>query len=184
MPLSDDPAKRARQLANLRPATPAPIGNRRRLTHGGRSELLLRDVEAEVAELRDAFADAAPVRDLDGSAPAADTAALEVAARALKRYRHLSGWLDLHGRLDDRGGVRPAAELELKAERQLTAALDSLGMTPRSRVALGLDLARTRASLDEEMAAGREVWQRAERRLEAIDGDSTGPDDDGGGEAA
>lgn len=131
-------------LANLRPgAGRAGSGNTRALRHGGRSELLLRDVDAEVRDLLDALADAAPVREADGTLPAADAIAVERAARALKRYRHLAGWLDAHGRLDEKtGDVKPAAELELKAERELAAALDSLGMTPRSRAALGLDLSR------------------------------------------
>lgn len=88
---SDDPAVADRQRQNLRPAPPAPAGNARALVHGGRSELLLRDVEAEVAELAAALGDAAPVRDPDGGLPAADLIAVEAAARALKRYRHLEG---------------------------------------------------------------------------------------------
>ncbi len=59
--LSDDPAVRERQLQNLRPAPPAPKDNQRRLVHGGRSEVLLRDVEAEVAEIAAALGDVAPI---------------------------------------------------------------------------------------------------------------------------
>ena len=55
--MSDDPEKRERQLRNLRPAPPAPAGNSRALVHGGRSELLLRDIEDEVAELAAALSD-------------------------------------------------------------------------------------------------------------------------------
>ena len=77
MPLSLDPDARARQLANLRLA--APVGNLRAVRHGGRSELLLRDVDAEVRELMDALGDAAPVRE-GGELPEADVAAVEVAA--------------------------------------------------------------------------------------------------------
>jgi len=145
-PLSTDPEKKKKQLANLKPqpAPPAPEGNQRRLVHGGRSELLLRDVEAEVRELMDALDEAVPVRDGDGGVPVADVTAIERCARALKRYRHLSQWLDLHGRIEERtGAVKPAAELELKAEAALAAALDGLGLTPTSRAKLGLDLART-----------------------------------------
>lgn len=106
--------------------------------------MLLRDVEAEVAELAAALGDAAPVRDPDGGLPAADLIAVEAAARALKRWRHLSAWLDAHGRLVERdGSVKPAAELELRAERQLNDALDRLGMNPMARSKLGLNLARS-----------------------------------------
>jgi len=141
---SDDPVKRDRQLANLRPAPPAPAGNSRRMVHGGRSELLLRDVEAEVAELAAALGDTAPVRDPDGGLPIADVIAVEAAARALKRYRHLAAWLDAHGRIEERtGNVKPAADLELRAERQLNDALDRLGMNPMARSKLGLNIARS-----------------------------------------
>jgi len=142
---SDDSAKRERQLQNLRPAPAAPAGNQRHLVHGGRSELLLRNVEAEVAELAAALGDAAPVRDPEtGALPAADLIAVETAARALKRYRHLAAWLDTHGRIKEKSGnVKPAAELELKAERQLNEALDRLGMNPMARSRLGLNIARS-----------------------------------------
>lgn len=154
---SPDPEARARSLANLQRGggRPAEPGNALARRHGARSEVLLRDVEDEVAELRDALAEAAPVRGPDGSLPAADVVAVERAARALKRWRHVSAWCDLHGRLDDRtGGVKPAADYELRAERELGRALDALGMTPDSRFRMGLglgralDLARAIAHLD------------------------------------
>lgn len=117
------------------------------MRHGGHSEALLRDVGAEVRELMDALGETVPVRDVDGGVPAADLVAVERAARCLKRYRHLATWLDLHGRIVEsgkgKGQVKPAAELELKAERELAAALAALGMDPLSRAKLGLDLART-----------------------------------------
>ena len=165
MPLSDDPTAKARQLANLkRGGSPTAKGEpSTRLSHGGRSELLFRDVEAEVRELMEALGEAAPVREPDGSVPPADMAAIEQAARALKRYRHLAAWCDLHGRLDGgTGKVKPAAEYELKAERSLAVALDSLGMTPTSRARLGLDLART-TDLALDWAAQHERERGAER---------------------
>jgi hypothetical protein len=142
MPISKDPIQRAKQIANLRRGgPPAKPGNRLAWKHGGRSALLVADVEAEILELMSALGDAAPVKE-GGELPAADVAAVERCARALKRWRHLSQWLDLHGRLDDRGNVKPAAELELKAERELAAALEALAMTPASRAKIGVDIAR------------------------------------------
>ena len=176
MPLSSDPVKRERQLANLRAAPPAPPGHTRSLVHGGRSELLVRDVEVEVRELMDALGAAAPVRDQDGGLPAADVVVVEAAARALKRWRHLSAWLDAHGRLEEKtGDVKPAAELELKAERQLHEALDRLGMNPSARSKLGLNLARA-ATLGEVLAEGGEAWRRnadrgSEAKSDAVDGE-------------
>lgn len=49
MPLSNDPEKRARQLANLQRGNPAPHGNTRRLTHGTRSERRLEPLRIEMA---------------------------------------------------------------------------------------------------------------------------------------
>jgi hypothetical protein len=166
-------ARHPNSLANLIPGRgQAGPGNLRHLTHGATSELLLRDVEAEVRELLDALAEAAPVKEADGTLPAADAVAVERAARALKRYRSVSGWLDLHGRLDDDGEVRPAAELELKCERELGAALDSLGMTPQSRSKLGLRLVSA-ATLAEDAEANREARERLDRRLEALEASPT-----------
>ena len=75
--------------------TPATVGNSRALKHGYRSEGLVKAVEAEVRELMDALAESAPVRDPDGGLPGADVVAIEAAARALKRWRHVSAWCDL-----------------------------------------------------------------------------------------
>jgi len=135
-------------LANLKPPPPTPLGVTHALKHGFRSEVLVRDVEVEVRELMDALAESAPVREPDGSLPAADTVAIETAARALKRYRSVSTWLDLHGRLDDKGEVRSAARYELDGERALHRCLDSLGMSPMARSKLGLNLARTAGAFD------------------------------------
>jgi P27 family predicted phage terminase small subunit len=173
MPLSTDPAKRATQLANLQPgAGQASDGNGRALTHGGYSAALVADVETEVLELMEALGGSAPVHDPDGSLPAADVAAVERAARALKRWRTLSQWCDLHGRIVERGkakgAVKPAAELELKAERELAAALEALGMTPRSRAALGVDLVRARVTAEEAEAA-RAARERLDARAGAVE---------------
>ncbi len=137
-------------LANLRRGeTVAPIGNTRALRHGFRSEQLVKDVEAEVRELMDALAEAAPVRDPDGGLPGADTVAIEAAARALKRWRSVSTWCDLHGRFDEKTGeVKQAAEYELDGERALQRCLDSLGMSPMARSKLGLNIARTAQTFD------------------------------------
>lgn len=142
MPLSSDPAARERQLANLQPAPAAPSGNRRAVKHGAHSTLSADAISAEVRELYDVLADSAPLRDGVGALPVADEAAVEVAARALHRYRKIATWLDLHGRLAEKTGEpKPAARYEVDCERALERALDSLGLNPRSRARLGLDLA-------------------------------------------
>lgn len=158
-------ARNPNSLANLIKPPPATIGNTRAMTHGFRSAALVADVAAETLELMAALAEAAPVRDSDGGLPAADTVAIETAARALKRYRAVCAWLDLHGRLDDKGNVKEAARYELAGERALGRALDVLGMNPQSRVRLGLNLARTAGAFD----LARH-WQQA-------DADGTAEDD-------
>jgi hypothetical protein len=134
-------------LANLkRGETRAPIGNTHAMTHGFRSEALVRDVEAEVRELMDALAEQAPVRDPDGSLPGADIVAVETTARALKRYRHVSAWCEQYGRFDPKTHEeRPAAAYELRAEAALHVCLNAIDMTAQSRSRLGLNLARAQS---------------------------------------
>jgi hypothetical protein len=165
-PVGGGGARNSRSLANLkRGNSDPPIGNARAMTHGFRSEALVRDVEAEVRELMDALAESVPVRDPDGGLPAADTIAVEAAARALKRWRHVSVWCDAHGRFDPKTHAeRPAAGYELRAESALHLCLNSLGMSPMARSKLGLNLARAQ-SFD----LARE-WQRDD---EAIEGTTT-----------
>jgi hypothetical protein len=166
--LSRDPDKRARQLANLTAAPAPPAANRRALRHGGYSEALVADVSLEVRELMAALSDTAPVRDPDGSLPAADLVAIERAARLLRRYRRLEAWLDLYGELDeDTGQVKPAAKLALEVGTSLDRSLDALGMTPTSRARLGLDLART-FDLAQAMAADA-VLERQELEHADVD---------------
>lgn len=164
-------ARNPASLSNLRPFTPdgrVGVGNQRGLKHGWRSELLVRDVEREIRELMNALAEQAPVRDPDGGLPGADIVAVEAAARALKRWRSVSHWCDLHGRLDDDGEVRPAARYELEGESALHRCLDVLGMNPTSRAKLGLDLVRAQRTLGDELAEGRAAWEQRE----AIDGEA------------
>lgn len=152
MPLSRDPEARARQLANLKsgersgnliPGQGAEAGKAARTSHGAYSERLVADVNAEVRELLEALSDAAPVRAVDGGLPAHDVIAVERAARLLRRYRAVENYLDLHGLLDEKGNVRPAAELSDQLGASLDRVLAALGMTPAARAKLGVDLARS-----------------------------------------
>jgi hypothetical protein len=99
-------------------------------------------VSEVVLEIRDALADAAPVRDQAGELPAADEATV-LAARALCRVRRVEAWCDMHGYLDERtGDVKPAVRYLEQATRTANELLASLGMNPRSRMRLGVDLQR------------------------------------------
>lgn len=140
-PLSSDPVARGRQLANLRRGDNPTPGNEFAVKHGAAATLTVEQVSAEVAELYDVLAATAPLRDRVGELPVADEVAVEIAARALHRYRKLTAWLDLHGRLDEKGEVKGAAQFELQCERALERSLDVLGLNPTARARLGLDLA-------------------------------------------
>jgi hypothetical protein len=142
-PLSRDPEKRATQLRNLVPgARTAEVGNRRAVRHGGYAAVAAERMEAKVAEVYAALAEDAPLRDVDGGLPAADSAAVRLLAEALCRLEDVSANVRDRGLLDAAGAVRPVVELEAKLRREVGDHLDALGMTPRSRARLGLDVAR------------------------------------------
>jgi hypothetical protein len=146
-PIGGGGHRNANSLANLR--NRLPEGNTAAMTHGFRSEALVRDVEGEVRELMDALAEGAPVREADGSVPTADTVAIEAAARALKRYRSVNAYCEMYGRFDEKTGeVKSCARYELEGERALQRCLDSLGMSPMARSRLGLNIARTAGAFD------------------------------------
>jgi hypothetical protein len=146
VPLSDDPAKRQRQLANLQPnARPAPVGNQHRRTHGGYARVRTDEIGQRAAELFDALAADAPLRDPDGELPPVDVAAVHLLARTLVRLERVEAHLDSTGEVDQRSGEPRHAVIDLEARlrREAAAMLDRLGMTPAARARLGLDLART-----------------------------------------
>ena len=143
MPLSDDPEKRARQLANLKPRpVPAPYGARR---HGGYSAVTAERLAPRTREIYDALALDAPLRDQSGELPAADAGIVTLLAQALCRLEDVTGYLTETGWLDQKTGEPRPAVLEIERRLQALAAgfMDRLGMTPTSRAKLGLDLTRT-----------------------------------------
>lgn len=149
MPLSDDPEKRARQLANLPnmrgepPANAWAPGASPALRHGLRSRAPSKIVlDPIVREIEDALAADLPLKNGDGSVPAADRFAVELAAIALLRVRRVSAYLQLHGDTDEKGALRPELEGLGKAVEHAARMLDRLGCSPRARAALGVDVAR------------------------------------------
>src|SRR4051812_40302168 len=89
-------------LANLHahPAPPAPRGHTRSLHHGGLAKVTIPGLDRARGEILDGLADGAPVKDPDGSLPAADLASVELAARALARVRSVDDWIAEHGPFD------------------------------------------------------------------------------------
>jgi len=142
--LSSDPEKRARQLANLRPAPAAPVGNHRTRRHGGYAQVSVERIEGRAREVFDALAADAPLRDEGGDLPAADQAAVHLLAQSLCRLEDVAGHLAATGWIDQRTGEprQSVLDLEARLRREAAAMLDRLGMTPASRARLGLDLVR------------------------------------------
>jgi hypothetical protein len=143
-PLGGGGRRNPNSLANLRNAPAAPSGNRRALTHGGYATVARERLDAKVQEVFDALAADAPLRDADGSLPRADAALVRLLAECLCRLEDVSANVREFGLRDQKTKeVRPAVEVEMRLRREAADHLDALGMSPRSRARLGLDLART-----------------------------------------
>jgi hypothetical protein len=110
-------------------------------------------------------ANAAACGDPDGELPAADGVTVALLAQALCRLDDVGGYLTNHGLLDADGEVRPVVDLERRLRLEAADHADAMGMSPRSRAKLGLDLVRT----DVEMArAGAERESDPERRRQLL----------------
>lgn len=132
-------------LANLVKVPPATTGNRRALSHGGYAEVAAEALSAKTSEVYDALAADAPLRDEQGGLPRHDSVQVRLLADVLCRLDSVGGWLD--GRWATKE-ARPVLELESRLRREAADYLDALGMTPRSRAKLGLNIARTAQSFD------------------------------------
>jgi hypothetical protein len=143
VPLSSNPRKRERQLRNLEPAPPVQPGNRFAVQHGGYAAIARDRLEEKQRQVFDALSADAPLRDARGELPRHDAAQVTLLADVLCRLDSINSYLDARGYLDDKGNVRPAAELAGRMRREASDYLDALGMTPKSRAKLGLLLQRT-----------------------------------------
>lgn len=165
MPMSRDPRKRQRQLANLQRGgqtpTAAPRGNQRARTHGAYAVVAADRLDRKQAEVFAALAEDAPLRAPDGGLPAAHAVPVHMLAKALCRLEDVEQFLTLRGLVDDDGKERPALDVERRLRLEVADWCDALGMTPRAQARLGLDLVRTEAmDLAKAMSA-----------LDIVDGD-------------
>jgi hypothetical protein len=141
-------ARNPNSLANLRRGPqpglkPAPRGNTLGLRHGGRAEITIPGLDQARQDIFDRLSASAPVRDERGELPAADEATVELAARALARHRSVDNWLAVHGILDEKTGEpKKAVYYAESSARTADGLLAKLGMNPKDRAALGLDVAR------------------------------------------
>lgn len=176
MPLSSDPDARSRQLANLRPGSGAPVGNGRAVRHGAYAAVTEAELSGKVRELVEALGADLPVRERDGGVPAADGLALRLLAENRVRRARVAESELRHGIEAPDGKLRGIVEFGLRLDREARALAVELGMTPRSRAALGLDLVRAQSAseqLADLAAAGR-------RTRHGADVEATAEDDDGG----
>ena len=142
-PLSNDPERRARQLQNLRRGGTSLPGNQASRTHGGYSLVARGRLDAKAAEVYSALEEDLPI--------AASGVVVRLLAECLCRLDDVTAYLRDRGLLDAKGEFRAAVEVEARLRREAAEHADALGLTPRSMVRLGLDVARGR-SLAERMA--------------------------------
>jgi hypothetical protein len=147
MPAKRGTPGRRRSDANLVPAPPAPVGNDRAVSHGAYSAIAVERIDAKVRVMFDALAADAPVRE-NGGLPAADGPVVRLLAETLCRLDDVTEFLGRRGWQDRKGNPRPALMVESRLRAQALSLLVELGMTPRSRAALGLDLVRAGQALD------------------------------------
>jgi hypothetical protein len=164
-PLSSDPVKRETQLANLQPGAGAGDGGLRRAhSHGGYAEIVAERLADREREIYDALASDAPLRDSDGGLPRHDSAVVALLAQVMIRLEDVAADIAVRGILEQRGkrrgAVRNVVDLEARLRREAAGYLDALGCTPKSRAALGLNLAATK-DLALQWAAEAEAERRA-----------------------
>jgi len=134
----------SRKAIEGRVAPPAPFGNQRAAKSHAHSkpDKFIKEIEEARRLLIEGLSDRAPIKGSDGRPHPADEPTIEQAAIAVGRVRAIDNYLALNGYLDEDGNPRPALEALDKAQRRATDLLDRLGMNPRSRAALGVDLVR------------------------------------------
>ena len=139
-------ARHPASLANLRPGgNVAPLGNTQTRKHGAYARIAAERLDEKAREVYDALAADAPLRGDDGGLPSHDAVQVRLLADVLCRLDSVGAWLA--GRWATDEGQR-ALEIESKLRREAADYLDALGMTPRSRAKLGLNLARTAGAFD------------------------------------
>jgi hypothetical protein len=87
----------------------------------------------------------APLRDENGELPVADRLTAELLAILLVRLGRAGVYLDEQGEFTRGGKVKPVAEYERRLANVARDYLESLGLTPRGRGKLGVDLARVQS---------------------------------------
>jgi hypothetical protein len=135
-------------------------GNRRAVSHGGYAAVVAERLDEKVHAVYEALSADAPLRDATGELPRHDHAQVVLLAECLSRLEDVRAHLRDFGLFDRKTKQpRPALEVERHLRREAADYLDALGMTPRSRAKLGVDLTRT-FDLAQAMAADAERERR------------------------
>jgi Phage terminase, small subunit len=147
-PVGGGGARHPNSLANLVPGAGAGDGGlQRRLSHGGYAQLHRERIERKEREVYDALAADAPLRDSNGELPRHDAAQVALLCECLCHLEDVSanirdfGVLEQHGKR--KGQPRTVVEVARTLRREAAGYLAELGMTPKARAALGVDLQRT-----------------------------------------
>jgi hypothetical protein len=106
-------------------------------------------LEAKARSIFDAVAHDAPVRAEDGGLPREDAVTVRLLADALCRLDSIGEYLGRCGWQDAKGEPRAVLDVEARLRNQALDLTRELGMTPRSRAALGLDLVRVATAGDQ-----------------------------------
>lgn len=182
-PVGGGGARNPASLANLQRGggqtfTPDNAAARR---HGGYAAVAVERLDARARRVFDALAVDAPLRGPDGELPAHDAGMVRLLAECLCRLDDVAQHLADAGWIDQKTGQPRLAVLDLERRLRGEAAgyMDRLGMSPRARAALGLDLARTAATVDAATALSerdpvlrRELMKRAGLPVPDVEGEA------------
>jgi len=149
--LSRDPVKRANQLRNLPSGGNTAHVGRAARTHGAYAMVVQSELDEKTAEIFSALAEDTPVKE-NGALPAADTVAVMELARALILRDRFADYLQRRGFEDEHGNPRPVLSELAKHNAHILNVLEALGMTPRARAQLGLDLIKGLSAAEEFQA--------------------------------
>jgi len=138
--VSKDPVKRAAQRANLRVIPPLSPG--RPVSHGAYARVAVDRLDVKTREIFDALSLDAPLRDRDGSLPAADSVVVRLLADTLCRLDSIGEYLQRRGWQNEDGSPRSVLDTERYLRASALDLLREMGMTPRARAALGIDVVR------------------------------------------
>lgn len=145
MPVSKDPAARARQVANLRRGVTKPKPQAA-LKHGARAKQPVGDLPAARKAIQEMLEAVPPLCEADGTPDKAYALAVRLVASEMARYDYIADYVDRVGPMTIHGKLRYSPLRQLKMlEKSIMAHLRELGLTPLGRAALGLDIAQTRA---------------------------------------